>query len=575
MKRAMDPLQRLGRALMLPIAVLPVAGLLLRLGQPDLLGIAVLAAAGDAVFSNLGLVFSVGVAVGIARENHGAAGLASLVGFLIATKGAETILTVPPYVTEGLAESAAGAAAVAWKTAQLAKLTMPVGILSGLIAGAAYNRWSTIQLPSYLAFFAGRRFVPIVTGCLGVLVALAFGWGWPWLATGIDAISHVVTSAGGFGLFLYGFLNRLLIVTGLHHILNNLVWFLLGDFHGVTGDLKRFFAGDPNAGDFMSGFFPVMMFGLPGACLAMYRSVSVARRQQVAGLLLSIGLTSFLTGVTEPIEFTFMFLAPLLYLVHAVLTGLSMVLMHGLGVHLGFSFSAGLFDYVLNFGKSTHPWLLLPVGAGYFALYYAVFRWVIGYFDLPTPGREPQPVDIATVDSGASVSRIDQFIAALGGPANLRSVDACTTRLRLGVSDSAQLDGPALAALGAMGVVKPSTTVAQVILGPIADQIAGEIRARLGERSATAELTPPSVPTMLSAALPGAPLLALMGGRDNLESVSATSGRLMVRLRKIPALSDAAWHEAGVRDVGLTANGTLHLLIGDAAMPTAQALQKR
>ena len=255
MKRAMDPLQRLGRALMLPIAVLPVAGLLLRLGQPDLLGIAVLAAAGDAVFSNLGLVFSVGVAVGIARENHGAAGLASLVGFLIATKGAETILTVPPYVTEGLAESAAGAAAVAWKTAQLAKLTMPVGILSGLIAGAAYNRWSTIQLPSYLAFFAGRRFVPIVTGCLGVLVALAFGWGWPWLATGIDAISHVVTSAGGFGLFLYGFLNRLLIVTGLHHILNNLVWFLLGDFHGVTGDLKRFFAGDPNAGDFMSGFF--------------------------------------------------------------------------------------------------------------------------------------------------------------------------------------------------------------------------------------------------------------------------------------------------------------------------------
>ena len=279
--------------------------------------------------------------------------------------------------------------------------------------------------------------------------------------------------------------------------------------------------------------------------------------------------------MTEPIEFTFMFLAPLLYLVHAVLTGLSMVLMHGLGVHLGFSFSAGLFDYVLNFGKSTHPWLLLPVGAGYFALYYAVFRWVIGYFDLPTPGREPQPVDIATVDSGASVSRIDQFIAALGGPANLRSVDACTTRLRLGVSDSAQLDGPALAALGAMGVVKPSTTVAQVILGPIADQIAGEIRARLGERSATAELTPPSVPTMLSAALPVAPLLALMGGRDNLESVSATSGRLMVRLRKIPALSDAAWHEAGVRDVGLTANGTLHLLIGDAAMPTAQALQKR
>ncbi|MBS0397183.1 MAG: PTS transporter subunit EIIC, partial [Proteobacteria bacterium] len=362
MARTMDGLQRLGRALMLPIAVLPVAGLLLRLGQPDLLGIAVLAAAGDAIFSNLGMVFAVGVAVGFARENHGAAGLASLVGYLVATRGAEVLLTVPPETTAGLVGAAADAAAAAWRTQQLAKLSMPVGVLSGLIAGFAYNRYSEIRLPSYLAFFGGRRFVPIVPGCLGVLVAVAFGYGWPLLTHGMDALSRTVVDAGPWGLFVYGALNRLLIVTGLHHILNNIAWFLLGDYHGVTGDLKRFFAGDPSAGAFMAGFFPVMMFGLPGAWLAMYRCARPEQRRATGGLLLSIGLTSFLTGVTEPIEFTFMFLAPVLYGVHAVLTGLSMVIMSALGVKLGFSFSAGLFDYVLNFPRATRPLWLLPIG---------------------------------------------------------------------------------------------------------------------------------------------------------------------------------------------------------------------
>ncbi|HEV7431821.1 MAG TPA: PTS transporter subunit EIIC, partial [Steroidobacteraceae bacterium] len=388
MFRALEGLQRLGRALMLPIAVLPVAGLLLRLGQPDLLGIPVLAAAGDAIFSNLGLVFAVGVAVGLARENHGAAGLASLIGFLVATHGAEALLSVPAAVTAGLSHAAADLAASAWRSQQLAKLSMPVGVLSGLIAGFAYNRYNEIQMPSYLAFFGGRRFVPIATGCFGVLVAVAFGFGWPLLARGMDSVSRAVVGAGSFGLFAYGTLNRILIVTGLHHILNNIPWFLLGDYHGATGDLKRFFAGDPTAGAFMSGFFPVMMFGLPGACLAMYRAALPERRQAVGGLLLSIALTSFLTGVTEPIEFTFMFLAPVLYLVHALLTGLAMVIMHALGVHLGFSFSAGLFDFALNYSLATRPLWLLPIGIGYFALYYGLFHFGIVRFNLATPGRE-------------------------------------------------------------------------------------------------------------------------------------------------------------------------------------------
>ncbi len=330
MKQAFTGVQQLGRALMLPIAVLPIAGLLLRLGQPDLLGLPMLAAAGQAVFSNLGILFAIGVAVGLARENHGAAGLASVVGYLVATKGAEVLIAVPPDVVAALEGQARDLAASAYKSRELAKLSVPAGIISGVIAGLLYNRYSDIRLPSYLAFFGGRRFVPIASGFAGLLVAAAFGYGWPVLERGMDALSRAVLGSGEIGLFAYGVLNRVLIVTGLHHILNNLAWFLIGDYGGVTGDLNRFFAGDPSAGAFMSGFFPVMMFGLPAACLAMYHEAKPDRRRATGGLLASMALTSFLTGVTEPIEFTFMFLAPLLYAVHAVLTGLAMVIMDAL-----------------------------------------------------------------------------------------------------------------------------------------------------------------------------------------------------------------------------------------------------
>jgi PTS system N-acetylglucosamine-specific IIC component len=265
MKLRFDGLQQLGRALMLPIAVLPIAGLLLRLGQPDLLGWAAMAAAGDAIFSNLGLLFAVGVGVGLARENHGAAGLAALVGYLVTTRAVETMLAAPP--------------------GTLTKLSIPVGLLSGVIAGVSYNRFSNITLPSYLSFFGGRRFVPIVSGFAGLGLAAIVGYAWPFLERGMDATSHAILGAGSLGLFAYGVLNRILIVTGLHHILNNFAWFIVGDYHGATGDLKRFFAGDPTAGAFMSGFFPVMMFGLPGACLAMYHTARPERRAGVAGLL--------------------------------------------------------------------------------------------------------------------------------------------------------------------------------------------------------------------------------------------------------------------------------------------------
>src|SRR5687768_6179391 len=432
MKNLIASLQPMGRALMLPIAVLPAAALLLRLGQPDLLNIAAVAAAGSAIFSNLGLLFAIGVAIGLARENHGAAGLASVVGYLVTTKGAEVLIAVPPEVIGDLAVAA-------YRAKELAKLSVPAGLINGLLAGWLYNRYSNIRLPSYLAFFAGRRFVPIAAGVAGIVLALCFGYGFPVLERGMDAASQAVLASDSFGQFAYGVLNRVLIVTGLHHILNNMAWFLLGDYNGVTGDLNRFFAGDPSAGAFMSGFFPVMMFGLPAACLAMYRCAPVEKRNAVAGLLFSMALTSFLTGVTEPIEFTFMFLAPVLYAIHAVLTGVAMAFMDAFDVRLGFGFSAGLFDYVLNFKQATRPWLLLPIGLVYFALYYGLFRFFIVRLDLKTPGREADEAVAGTATTPGAVGAAD-WVRALGGARNLVSVDACTTRLRLVVANQASVD---------------------------------------------------------------------------------------------------------------------------------------
>src|SRR5882724_7525644 len=480
MKQMLSSLQRIGGALMLPIAVLPIAGLLLRLGQPDLLNLASMAAAGEAIFANLGLLFAIGVAVGLARENHGAAGLASVVGYLVATKGAEVLIAVPPEAVLGLTGRAHDLAVAAYKAHELSKLSVPAGIISGLVAGWLYNRYSGINLPSYLAFFGGRRFVPIASGLAGLALAAAFGMEWQNLEQGMDALSRSVLHAGAFGLFAYGVLNRVLIVTGLHHIINNIAWFLLGDYHGITGDLKRFFAGDPSAGAFMAGFFPVMMFGLPAACLAMYHAARPERRRAVGGLLVSIALTSLLTGVTEPIEFTFIFLAPALYAIHAVLTGIAFVIMNALQVRLGFGFSAGLFDYVLNFSKATRPLLLLPVGLAYFALYYGLFRLVIVRLNLKTPGREDEAVEVDTAaTSGAPGETALAYIKALGGPSNIVSLDACTTRLRLVVSDQSVVDEAALKRLGARGMIRPSATALQVVVGTDADQVAGEMKVAL------------------------------------------------------------------------------------------------
>ena len=591
-KRLFAQLQRIGGALMLPIAVLPAAALLLRFGQPDLLDLPVMRAAGQAIFDNLGLLFAVGVAIGLARENHGAAGLAAVVAYLVTTRGAQAFI-VPPAALLALTGHARDLAIEAFKSNQLKTLTVPVGILCGLLAGALYNRFHRINLPAYLAFFGGRRFVPIVCGLAALGLAAAFGLEWQRIEHGMETLSRTVLAAGPWGLFAYGVLNRILIVTGLHHVINSIAWFVLGNYHGRTGDLNRFFAGDPTAGAFMAGFFPVMMFGLPAACLAMYHTALPERRPMVAGLLLSIALTSFLTGVTEPVEFSFMFLAPGLYAVHALLTGLSFIIMNALDVRLGFGFSAGLFDYILNYKFATHPLLLLPVGTVYFGLYYGIFRFAILKFDLKTPGREDldsaaQAAPEAASAAGA-VERACSYVTALGGAANLESITACTTRLRLTVRTHQTIDAAALKRLGARGIIRPTATSVQVVVGPTADQLAGEIREAMAsmrkESPAIAALHPAfagAPPRAISAAPAGpAPakdilqgLLAALGGRANVRSIEPASSRLRITVASTSAVDSAAIRKLGVRGVAIAASDCVHVIIGPAAEAAVAGLRE-
>ncbi len=367
-------LQKVGKGLMMPVAVLPAAGLLLRLGQPDVLDWPWMAQAGDAIFSNLPLLFAVGLAVSLAKDS-GVAGLSGVVSYFVITKVA---VTINDEINMGVL----------------------AGIIGGILAANMYVRFKDTKLPDYLGFFGGRRFVPIITAGVSTLLGLVFGFIWPPIQHGIGLVGEWLVAAGALGVGVFGLLNRLLIPLGLHHVINSLVWFVFGEFPKAdgtiaTGDLNRFFAGDPSAGFFMAGWFPIMMFGLIGAALAMTHAARPENRKRVGGIMLSAAFTSFLTGITEPIEFAFMFVAPLLYVIHAVLAGISMAVAQLLDIHHGFTFSAGLIDYVLNYGiASDNAWMLIPIGLVFGVLYYVIFRWAIVQFNIPTPGRE---VD----DSGA------------------------------------------------------------------------------------------------------------------------------------------------------------------------------
>ncbi|WNB93040.1 N-acetylglucosamine-specific PTS transporter subunit IIBC [Bacillus sp. NEB1478] len=463
-------LQRIGRALMLPIAVLPAAGLLLRFGQPDLLDIPFLAAAGNAIFGHLALIFAIGVAVGIAKDSNGAAGLSGAIGYFVLTEGGKSF------------------AETVMKTKEF-DMSVLGGILAGVIAGLLYNKYSNTKLPDWLSFFGGKRFVPIITAGTMVLLALVFGVVWPYIQMGLENVGEWITSAGAIGAGIFGFFNRLLIPLGLHHVLNSFLWFVYGEFTGengkVTGDLWRFFADDPKAGFYMAGFFPVMMFGLPAACLAMIHTAKKHRKAAVAGMLGSMALTSFVTGITEPIEFAFMFLSPLLYVIHAVLTAISMSVAVLFDIHHGFTFSAGALDYFLNIKKAHNGWLLLPIGAVYFVLYYVVFRYVIVKLDLKTPGREDE--DIVEAEAAATTTTANEkydaaanaYLAALGGKENIVLLENCITRLRLQINDITKVDEDALKKAGSKGLIKLNNQNIQVVVGSEVEPIADSMREKL------------------------------------------------------------------------------------------------
>ena len=453
--------QKIWKALMTPIAVLPIAAILLRLGFGDIPFITgdfanIMKVAGGAVFDNLDLIFAVGIAFGLAKNNDGAAALSAVIGVLISKA---VYLTIDPNL----------------------KMGVFIGIIIGVLAGVLYNRFHTVKPPEFLGFFGGKRFVPIITALSAIVVGMLAGYLWHYAQSAIDGFSHAIISLDEVGTFIYGTLNRLLIPLGLHHILNSVFWFQLGDFTHIkdgaevvaNGDLHRFFAGDPTAGVYMAGFYIVMMFGLPATALAIFLTTAKAQRKKAGAILFGVALTSFLTGVTEPLEFLFLFVAPLLFVLHAILTGLALASAHFLDIHHGFGFSAGLIDYLINYKFATNPLLLLPLGLVFGLIYFVLSYYTIKIFKYNIFGEENES------EPQEGSDEVQAFIEALGGKENIISTDACITRLRMEVKSSADLDEEAFKKLGAKGVIKPNETTIQVVLGTRAESVAEMIKASL------------------------------------------------------------------------------------------------
>ncbi|MCA6095797.1 PTS transporter subunit EIIC [Streptomyces sp. SCA3-4] len=391
---AMAIAQRIGRSLMLPVAVLPAAALLVRLGNNDMLGrdsfpefitkiAGYMAAGGNALLGNMALLFAVGVAIGFAKKSDGSTALAAVSGYLVFK---EVLAT---FTDKNLPKVAAVVDGKIVMNEAPVNAGVLGGVVMGLVVALLYQRYSRKKLPDWLGFFGGRRLVPILSAFAGLLIGILFGLIWPVLGTGLHNFGEWLVGSGAVGAGIFGVANRALIPVGMHHLLNSFPWLQAGDFNGKHGDIARFLAGDPDAGQFMTGFFPIMMFALPAACLAIVHCARPENRKVVGGMMGSLALTAFVTGVTEPIEFTFMFIAPVLYAIHAVLTGVSLALTWALGMKDGFGFSAGAIDFLLNLGIASKPWLLAAVGLCFGALYYVVFRFAITKFNLPTPGREP------------------------------------------------------------------------------------------------------------------------------------------------------------------------------------------
>ena len=453
---------------MLPVAVLPVAAILSGIGNwiagptgaNDNVVAVFFKSAGGALLDHIPLLFVIGVAIGMAKKADGTSALAGLVSWLVVT----TLLG--PKSIAGLTHVAEDAVAPAFTKIE----NVFVGIVCGLIGAWAYDHFKDTKLPDALAFFSGRRSVAIVTAGISIVASAVLFIVWPFVFAGLVGFGEFMLTLGPVGTGLFGFFNRLLIPLGLHHALNSVFWFDVASIN----DLPNFLSGKGThgvTGQYMTGFFPIMMFGLPGAALAMYVTAKTKMRKIAAGLLLSGAVSAFLVGVTEPLEFAFMFLAPPLYVIHALFTGISMAIMQILPVRMGFGFSAGFIDLVLGWSNpmAQNPWAILVAGPIWFAIYFLVFRWVIVRFDLKTPGREADAA--ADTDGSSSGVRSDYlatagaFLAALGGQRNIAELENCATRLRMELADPSLVDEPALKRAGAAGVIRPGGKSVQVVYG--------------------------------------------------------------------------------------------------------------
>ncbi|MFU0446330.1 PTS N-acetyl glucosamine transporter subunit IIABC [Pseudocitrobacter sp. RIT415] len=561
-------LQKVGRALMVPVATLPAAAILMGVGYwIDPVGwggdnalAAFFIKSGSAIIDNMSVLFAIGVAYGMSKDKDGAAALTGFVGFLVLTT-----LCSPAAVAMIQKIPADQVPAAFGKISN-----QFVGILVGIISAELYNRFSSVELPKALSFFSGRRLVPILTSFVMIVVAFILMYIWPVIFDGLVNFGEHIQKLGSVGAGVYAFFNRLLIPVGLHHALNSVFWF---DVAGIN-DIPNFLGGAQSieagkavvgiTGRYQAGFFPIMMFGLPGAALAIYHCARPENKAKVLGIMMAGAFAAFFTGITEPLEFSFMFVAPVLYVIHAFLTGISVFIAASMQWIAGFGFSAGLVDMVLSSRNplATHWWMLIPQGLVFFVIYYVVFRFTITKFNLMTPGRElavagseadGQDTNVGS-DKEQDVSGLArQYIAAIGGSDNLTGIDACITRLRLNVKDSSLVNDAMAKRLGASGVIRLNKTSVQIIVGFVAEKIANAMKTTGPVAAAEATAAPAAAPAAKPQAVPNNSTVIA-------ELVSPVTGEV-VALEEVP---DEAFASKAVGD-GVAVKPTDKTVVSPAA----------
>ncbi|OFZ18764.1 MAG: PTS glucose transporter subunit IIBC [Bdellovibrionales bacterium RBG_16_40_8] len=584
-------LQKIGKAVMLPVSILPIAGLLLGIGGAILSGVErgvvhiesaalrtlfeIMKNSGEPIFANLPLIFAIGITIGL-TNNDGASAIAAIVGYVVLLG---TMGVVAPLF--------------GMKTSSVMGITsINTGIFGGIVAGilAAYlfNRYYRIKLPQYLGFFAGKRFVPIITACAAIFAGVVLCVVWPPVQNDINRFSHfAVHSQPDFAVFIYGVVERALIPFGLHHIWNVPFFFEIGEFvtssgQVVHGELTRFFAGDPTAGNLGGGYL-FKMWGLPAAALAIWQSARPENRARVGSIMISAALTSFLTGITEPIEFSFLFVAPLLYGVHAFLAGSCFVVMYAFGGKLGYTFSHGFIDYVLFFVMDTKPWLVLVLGPIFAAIYYVTFRVLIVKFNFQTPGRELNGNasvngDAASAnDSSSSIGR--DLVMAFGGSANIKSLDACITRLRIAVNSVAKVNQQKLKDLGATGVMVIGNGM-QAIFGPRSENLKSDMeefmRSSPNNTDTSDQSDSNSNDYSDKSAINHDELIKALGGRANIINFKAIAKtRLRVEVKNPAGVDHQLIYKSGVNEIMRVSDCVIHLLVGLNAEQEIKLLEEK